>query len=419
MTTPPRIEGPAEVRNPRLTPGAIIAWLILSFVTLTIGISALPLAGRLYDFRAFYGAAWLLHHNPHQLFDLSVQTDIQNLVVCPMERGVPFYHPAYEALLYAPFTLLSYRVAYIAFAVFQLLLRLLCYRLAPPAADLRIAKVPRAVFLFLCFPAFMAIAEGQDSIVFLLLACLLWRALVSGRDRTAGILLALGLFKLQIALGLLLFLVLYLPAPRRARLWRSWLPSAAAVALTCLLITGPQGIMTWLRLLTSSSIASHESHHIQSVIAVYPKAMPTLNGLLYLCGARLLPTQISFALDVLLSILVLAVAIFLVRSSRTLATAFCAALAATLVLSPHLYLYDYVLLLFPVLLLAERRQPLLTALVYLLPFVLFRIAGLDWFALMALVPALFLISLLLTERSLRLHDTRAEKVTPHPLTALE
>ena len=28
MTTPPRIEGPAEVRNPRLTPGAIILWLL-------------------------------------------------------------------------------------------------------------------------------------------------------------------------------------------------------------------------------------------------------------------------------------------------------------------------------------------------------------------------------------------------------
>ena len=402
-----------------ITPDAVITWLIFAFITLTIGISALPLAGRLYDFRAFYGAGWLLLHNPHQLFDLSVQTAVQNAVVCPMWRGVPFYHPTYEALLYAPFTFLSYRLAYIAFAVFNLLLLALCYRLAPLPADPRIAKVPRPLLLYLCFPAFMAIAEGQDSIVFLLIACLLWRALDSGRDRTVGVLLALGLFKLQIALGLLFFLALYLPAPRRARLLLSWLPSAAAVALTCLLITGPQGMAMWLRLIASSSIASHESHHIQSVIAVYPKAMPTLNGLLYVCGARLLPSPISFALDLLLSVLVLAAAVYIVRKTRSTPVAFCAALAATLLLSPHLYLYDYVLLLFPVLLLTERRQPLLTALVYALPFILFFIAGLDWFALTAVVPVLFLTSLLLAARTQRLPMTQSEKVTPHPLTALE
>jgi len=406
----------------RITPGAIIAWLLFAFITLTVGIQALPQAGRLYDFRAFYGAGWLLLHHPTQLFDLSIQTAVQNIIVCPMYRGVPFYHPAYEALLYAPFTLLSYRYAYIAFALFNLLLLALCYRLAPLTADPRIARIPRSLFLFLCFPAFMGIAEGQDSIVFLFLACLLWRALAAGRDRTAGILLALGLFKLQIALALLFFLALYMPAPRRMRLLLAWLPSTAAVALTCLLITGPQGTMTWLRLLASSSVASHESHLAQAVTAVYPKAMPTLNGLLYVCGARFLPTRLSFALVVFFSILVLIATLYVLRKTRSTAVAFCAALSAALLLSPHLYLYDYVLLLFPVLLLTQRRQPLLSALAYGLPFILFFVSGLDWFAFMAVVPALFLLSLLSAERSfvrLDLDQDQREKVTPHPLTALE
>jgi hypothetical protein len=416
---PPECNASQAAPACRITLGPTIAFLLFSFVTLIIGIQALPLAGRLYDFRAFYGAGWLVLHHPTQLFNLSVQTATQNAIVCPMWRGVPFYHPAYEALLYAPFTLLSYHFAYVAFAVFNLLLLALCYRLAPQPADPRIAKIPRSLFFFLCFPAFMGIAEGQDSIVFLLIACLLWRALATGRDRTAGLLLALALFKLQIALGLLFFVALYLPAPRRARLLLSWLPSAAAVALTCLLLTGPQGMIAWLRLIASSSIASHESHNIQSVTAVYPKAMPTLNGLLYLCGAHLLPTRVSFALDLVLSILLLAVAVYLLRTSRNLATAFCAALAATLLLSPHLYLYDYVLLLFPVLLLRERRQLLLTALAYVLPFVLFFLEGLNWFAAAAVVPILFLTSQLMTERSHRLHQTFPGKSTPHPLAAVE
>ncbi|HEV2662156.1 MAG TPA: glycosyltransferase family 87 protein, partial [Ktedonobacteraceae bacterium] len=205
---------------------------------------------------------------------------MQNAIVCPMWRGVPFYHPAYEALVYAPLTLLSYRHAYIVFAALNLLLLALCYTLAPQSADPRIARIPRPLPFFLCFPAFMGIAEGQDSIVFFLLICLLWRALASTRDRTAGILLALALFKVQIALALLVFLAIYLPTPRRVRLLLSFLPSAAAVALTCLLITGSRGMAAWFRLIASSSVASHLDHHAQSIIAVYPRAMPTLNGLL-------------------------------------------------------------------------------------------------------------------------------------------
>jgi len=411
----------ASNTSPRhhLTPGAILTFLIFSFATLTIGIMALPRAGRLYDFRAFYGAGWLLLHNPHQLFSLSIQETVQNAVVCPMYRGVPFYHPAYEALLYAPLTLLSYRHAYIVFAVVNLLLLALCYRLAPLAADPRIARIPRPLLFFLCFPAFMAIAEGQDSIVFLLLLCLLWRALASTRDRTAGILLAIGLFKLQIALALLFFLALFLPAPRRTRLLLSLAPSAAVVALLCVLITGPRGIADWFHLVGSASIASHLNHHAQSVIAVYPKAMPTLNGLLFVCGARLLSPHLSLALDVLLSVIVFAAVVYLCRSARSLAVAFCAALAAALLLSPHLFLYDYVLLLLPVLLLAHPRQPFFTASYFLLAYILFILKGLDWFAFMAVVP-LFLLAALLFDRTpnqARIPD--AEKVTPHPLTAAE
>jgi hypothetical protein len=38
---------------------------------------------------------------------------------------------------------------------------------------------------------------------------------------------------------------------------------------------------------------------------------------------------------------------------------------------------------------------------------------------MAVVPLLFLTSLLMRERSNHLHQALAEKVTPHPLTAIE
>lgn len=399
----------------RITPGAVLGWLLFSFVTLTIGIMALPGAGRFYDFREFYAAGYLLFQHPTQLFSLSVQEATQNALVYPLRGVVPFYHPAYEALLYAPFTLLSYRHAYIAFAIVNLLLLALCYCLAPTAADPRIARIPRPFLIFLCFPAFMAILQGQDSIAAFLLLCLTWRALASGRDRSAGIFLALCLFKLQIAVVLLFFLAVYLPAERRVRLLRSFVSVTAAVALVCLLITGPQGMATWFHLVALSALASHQSHYSQAAITVYAKGMPTLNGLLFVCGGHLLPPHISFALYAILFVLVFAAALYLCRTARCLSDAFCAALAAALVLAPHLFLYDYVLLLLPVLILTQAQQPLFTALFYLLNYALFAVSGIYWFALMAIVP-LLLLAMLLVQRNAFTSDT--EKVTPHPLTAL-
>lgn len=397
----PRLSSSAETyvdsRRPNLSPGAVLVWLVFSFITLTIGIMALPRAGSHYDFREFYAAGYLLLHQPSQLFNLSAQQAVQNALVSPMQGRVPFYHPAYEALFFAPFTALSYRPAYIAFAVFNLLLLLVCYRLAPVAHAPQIAKIPRAFLFFLCFPAFMAIVQGQDSILFFLLLCLLWRALVSHRDRAAGILLALALFKLQIALPLLFFLAAYLPKPRRARLLFSFVPAAAAVALLCLLITGWHGTVAWLHLIALSSIVSQQGAHAQAAITVYSRAMPTINGLLYVCGAHLLPARAFFAIDILLSAVVFAATLYLVRKTRSTAVAFCAALAATLLLAPHLFLYDYVLLLLPVLLLTYRRQTLFAALYYLLNYVLFVVGGIDWFALMALVPLVLLSQILSAE----------------------
>ena len=80
---------------------------------------------------------------------------------------VPFYHPAYEAILYAVFNLLPYKAAYFTYVGCNLLLLGACYLLAPPISDPFLKKVPAAAFFFLAFPALICVAEGQDSIVFL------------------------------------------------------------------------------------------------------------------------------------------------------------------------------------------------------------------------------------------------------------
>ncbi|HZZ38571.1 MAG TPA: hypothetical protein VFE06_05520, partial [Acidobacteriaceae bacterium] len=134
------------------TVGGVVSWLVFGWVTATIGWMALPQAGRLYDFRAFYAAGDMVRHQPGRLYDLAAQAAVQNAVVCPMWRGVPFYHPSYEALLYVPLTWMHYHTAYMVYVVWNLLLLGAAYMLAPRTVDAAVAKAPRAALFFLCFP---------------------------------------------------------------------------------------------------------------------------------------------------------------------------------------------------------------------------------------------------------------------------
>lgn len=393
----------------RITPGSLIGWFLFSFITLTIGIMALPQAARYYDFRAFYTAGYLVLHHPSQLFNLQTQGLVQDALVAPIHPALPYYHPAFEALLYAPLALLTYRTAYILYAVFNLLLLAVCYCVAPQPVDPRLAKYPRPLLFFLSFPAFFCVAHGQDSILFLLLLCLVWRALSRGHDIAAGILLALGLFKVQ----LVVVLVIFLAARRGTRILRSFLPSAVVLAALSLAITGLQGAAEWIHLLTSAFGALNGAHSAQVLIAVHPKAMPTMNGLVYILGGGLLPPRASWILDLILGLATFVVALVLVRRSRSLSEAFAAAIAGTVLISPHLYIQDCVLLALAVLLITGTLSTVAGTIYCVLPFILFAIHGIDWLAPMAILPvAILLVFLVSAERSeIRLPQTLTETVT--------
>jgi hypothetical protein len=147
-------------------------------------------------------------------------------------------------------------------------------------------------------------------------------------------------------------------------------------------------------------------------------AMPTLNGLVYILGGQLLPPDASWALNLILLLATFIATLVLVRRTGKLSGAFSAAVAAALLLSPHLYLYDYLLLIPPLLLLTGRAQRVFIAVYCLLPFILFAIHALDWLAPMAILPAAILATLA-AECFQRMRQSERKKVTPHPLTALE
>src|ERR1700681_1919101 len=92
------------------------------FVGIRIGIS-----GRA-DFRCLYAAGYLVRSgDASHLFDYDAQRSIENAHVSVEDVALPFNHAPYEALLFAPLTLLPYRWAYVIVLVGNLCLLALAF----------------------------------------------------------------------------------------------------------------------------------------------------------------------------------------------------------------------------------------------------------------------------------------------------
>src|SRR5215469_12257498 len=124
------------------------------------------------DFRAFYSAGYLVRTgHARQLYDYEVGKRVQNVLVSPSDVALVSDHPAYEALLFVPFSVPSYHVGYFLFAGFNVALLVVSAFLMRPYLS-GLASVwpvlPLALFL-LFFPAGIALMQGQDSILLLAL----------------------------------------------------------------------------------------------------------------------------------------------------------------------------------------------------------------------------------------------------------
>src|SRR5262249_20845555 len=66
------------------------------------------------DFRNCYSTGILLRSGRgHQIYDYEVQHSLQDAVVSQTVLGMPYVHPPYEALLFVPFSFLTYRHAFL------------------------------------------------------------------------------------------------------------------------------------------------------------------------------------------------------------------------------------------------------------------------------------------------------------------
>jgi hypothetical protein len=184
--------------SPLLLGGQIIFW----FVFLPIGLRGDA------DFSMYYTAGAMVRTgHSHQLYHYQLQLQFERAHVS--QTPAPYTHLPYEALPFVPLSLLSYRAAYITFLFFQLALAILAYALIREPAQSR--WLPAALFIAY-FPVAATIADGQDSIVLLVIAASAWRSYSRKQDWLSGALLALGLFRFNIVL----------PIAGAMFLWKRW-----------------------------------------------------------------------------------------------------------------------------------------------------------------------------------------------------
>jgi alpha-1,2-mannosyltransferase len=285
------------------------------------------------DFLHFYALGTLaLDHRGDLLYNMPAQTALLGTRV-PEAAGslyVPLYGPQ-VSLLFSPLARLPYPQALLAW----LLLNLTIYALCCHAVWKRCSNLERSggtVFILaLAFPGlFHLLAWGQTSGLALACFTLAFLALRAGRPLAAGLVLGCLIFKPQLGLAAAVVLVL-------AGEWQIVL--GASVGALVQLGAG------WL--VYGSAVMRDYFHALLEVRNVLPllEPRPYQMDSLRAFWSLLLPwPQVAFALYGLSAAAVLALTVRCWSGRLPLELRFSALLLATVLVAPHLTVYDLVIL---------------------------------------------------------------------------
>lgn len=304
------------------------------------------------DFTIFYTAATVLRAGlGHQLYNVQVQYEVQKNFTGQLSSRhgpLPYNHPPFEALIFLPLTLLAYPQAFVVwdllnlvalFGVAVLLRRSVCaLRLISPW-DFVIASLA-------FFPVFACFLQGQDSILLLLLCALALNALKRDADLLAGCWFALGMFKFQLIIPIVLLLVI----------WRRRRVAAGFAAVSILLALVSAGLVGWDSLLHYPAYVL-EVAKSPSLGAVPAELMPNLRGLVSgwpFPFSGLVGTALAVLSSVLL-VLFAAATGWKASQPETLDLQFSLAIVVAGLAGWHTNAHDLSLLVLPLVLIADGR----------------------------------------------------------------
>ena len=321
------------------------------------------------DFLHFYTLGSLaLEHRGADLYNMRTQAALaqERVPAAGYLLYVPLYGPQ-VSLLFAPLAALPYPAALATWlAINTLIYGLCCYAIWKTCLHLQ-AQRGTAFVLAAAYPAFVhLLAWGQTSGLALACFTVAYFALRSRRAFVAGLAIGCLAFKPQLGLAAgLLFLLT----------WQWKMIAGALIATAAQLSTG--------LLYYGSSVMRDYFCHLIHVRKIYPLLEPRPYQLHSLRSfwAMLIPQpQLAFALYVVSAVVVLVITIRHRRTSADLELKYSVLLIATVLVSPHLTVYDLVILAPAFLLIADwssgrfgqpgmQKFGLLLYLCYLLPLI--------------------------------------------------
>jgi hypothetical protein len=240
------------------------------------------------DFIFYYAAAKIgVAHGWDRIYDLELQraqfeSMTNNLTVGVLAR---YINPPPLAWLVLPFTLLSFRTAFVAWTLFNLLAFVMTWWLAAPSAGR--VKVVHLLAAFGLLPVVYGLQLGQPTTLIVAgVAASCW-LLVNKRPWLAGVPLVVIVFKPQVAW---LVPVALLVAGR----WRTvagWALASAPVGILILLSLGLRGVEDYVALIAyASGVTYNQALTIGNVFGHGPQSMTievVLGGLATVAAWRL------------------------------------------------------------------------------------------------------------------------------------
>ena len=312
---------------------ALCLWSVYLWNIATLGLW--DRAGNLKgtDFLHFYTLGSLaLAHRGADLYNLQAQAQLaaQRVPAAASIRYLPLYPPQ-VSLFFAPFAELPYSGALILWlALSSLLYGLCCYAVWRACPNLHNQKLT-ALILALAFPAFWhLIAWGQTSALALAFFTLAFIFLRSQREFLAGLALGCIIFKPQLGFASAVVFM----ASRRWKIIFGALISASLQLAAAWLFYGSHPLRLWITTLLNT-----------------PNLLPLLEPRIYQTHSlrtfwtMLIPwPSISVALYIISGLAVCVLTVACWRSRLPLSLRYSALLFATVLLAPHLTVYDLVIL---------------------------------------------------------------------------
>jgi hypothetical protein len=317
-------------------------------IEIALALTLLPRVDRAHlqntDFVNFYAAASIVRQGKGAVLYRRETQDPVLRSILGHDSNQYFIHPPFEAAAFVPLTYLKIELAFVVWSLINAGLLGLLPLMLMPCVPL-VAKRPYLGLLGFAFlPALTALTLGQDSILLLFILASSYLLLCRKLDVSAGLVLALAIFKFQYLLIVVPLLLLW----RRSRLVAGFMVGGALLILLSAMIAGTSGLIEYFQF-----VRSFEAH--SGYGGLNQTLMVSWRG--FLAGiTQANPSPFYFWVGEIVLLLPAFLCVRVLRTARTGSLVFAFILSIAVAAAPYAHFADATMLLLPALLAADYVQ---------------------------------------------------------------